>query len=465
VTGHARGERTIAPVRRSPVAAAVLTAVLAAAPAQAAERPTVPGALARLEARGAISAERHDGWRRAWDDAVRVHRRLGGTRRRELGAVLANVRAIAAAGRLGASRGPGLFLTVQRNRQWWASRPLLAPGARVLFDGSELVWQRYAGQGLQLQWLATFGRMNALFTGGRRYDARLRALAAEVLPLATGRAGGRAWEYLFRFGGGRPPWVSGMAQGTAVQALSRAAVRLGDPSLFVAARAALGVFRRPPPQGVRVATPAGAHYLIYSFAPGLRVLNGFVQALNGLLDFARYANDAQGAALFAAGEAQLAAELKGYDTGAWSLYSPARESDLGYHRLVRDFLARLCARLGETDAARAARYCTMAERFEAYLHEAPEVALTPPSGRSRARRVVQVRFSLSKVSTVTATARRGGRLVWSRTERRGRGRHAFGLRPARAGRLELQIRAVDLAGNAATASGRVAVLPARRGRP
>jgi hypothetical protein len=451
-------------VRRPPVAAALVVAILACAPAQAAERPTVPGAIARLEARGAITPERQDGWRRAWDDAVRVHRRLGGTRRAELGAVLDNTRAIAAAGRLSASRGPALFLTVQRNRQWWASRPLLAPGARILFDGSELVWQHYAGQGLQIQWLATFGRMNGLFTGGRRYDERLRAMAGEVQALAASRAGGTAWEYLFRFGGGRPPWVSGLAQGTAVQALSRAAIRLRDPALLVAARAALGVFRTRPPQGVRVATPAGAHYLIYSFAPQLRVLNGFVQALNGLLDFARFANDPGGAALFAAGEAQLATELAGYDTGAWSLYSPARESDLGYHRLVRDFLRRLCARLGETDPARAARYCATAERFEAYLHTPPRLALRLPARRPRARRVLVVRLTLSKVSTVTVSARRGGRVVWSRTERRGRGRHIFGLRPARAGRLDVQARAVDLAGNAAAAAGRVDVLPARRGR-
>ena len=87
--------------------------------------------------------------------------------------------------------------------------------------------------------------------------------------------------------------MSALAQGTAVQALARAAVRLGDPRLFEVARAGLGIFRAPPPEGVRVQTAAGAHYLIYSFAPRLRVLNGFVQSLNGLLDFARLANDAE----------------------------------------------------------------------------------------------------------------------------------------------------------------------------
>jgi hypothetical protein len=470
VAGHARGERTIGAVRRPPVRAAALAVAVAAAsvlteaaPAAGAG-PTVPGAIARLQTAGAVSPGRAAGWRRAWDDALRVQRGLRGPRRAELGAVLANTRAIAAAGLLTASRGPAVFLTVQRNRQWWASRPLLAPGARVLFTDSELVWQHYAGQGIQIQWLGTFGRANALFTGGRRYDERLRALIGEVLPLAADRAGGRAWEYLFRFDGGRPPWVSGLAQGTAVQALSRAAIRLGEPPLLGAARAALGVFRAAPPQGVRVATPAGAHYLIYSFAPQMRVLNGFVQALNGLLDFARYANDPDGLALFDAGEAQLAAELSSYDTGAWSLYSPGHEADLGYHRLARDFLRTLCARLGQTDASRAARYCEAAERFERYLHEPPRLTLRLAPGRPRARRVLLVRIGLSKVSTVTAVARRKGRVVWTRTERRPRGLHAFGLRPARAGPLHVSVRAVDLAGNAASVGGSVDVRPARRAR-
>ena len=175
------------------------------------------------------------------------------------------------------------------------------------FSGSRLVWQFYAGEGLQIQWLGTFGKANGLWQGG--YDASLRALLDEALALAAQRAGGIAWEYLFRFDGGRPPWVSGLAQGTAVQAFSRAAVRFGEPRYFEAARAGLGIFREAPPSGVRVATPAGAHYLIYSFAPGLRVLNAFTQALNGLHDFAVLANDAEGHALFAAGEAQLRGEL------------------------------------------------------------------------------------------------------------------------------------------------------------
>jgi hypothetical protein len=453
-------------VRHPPVglAAAVAAAAVAAAPAAALAAPrTVPGELLRLRADGAVSAARADGWRAAWDDAVRTSRRLHGVRRRELDAVLGNARALAAAGLLTPSRGAALFLTVKRNRQWWASRPLLASGARVLFPGSELVWQHYRGQGLQLQWLATFGRANALFAG-RVYDARLRALLGEATGLATERAGGVAWEGLFRFGAGRPPWVSALTQGTAVQALARAAIRLREPALLGLARAALGVFRTPPPQGVRLVTPAGARYLIYSFAPRLRVLNAFVQALNGLLDFARYANDLEGRRLFDEGEAQLATELADYDTGAWSRYSPARESDLGYHVLVRGFLSGLCERLRD-EPRRAVRYCTLARRFTAYLRRPPAIALLPPAGPARERRTARVAFTLSKVSVVTLTALRRGRVVWSRTARVARGRHAFALRPSVAGPLALRLRAVDLAGNAAATAGVLRVRPARRRAP
>ena len=57
-----------------------------------------------------------------------------------------------------------------------------------MFAGSQLVWQYYPGQGIQVQWLGTFGRANGLFqqTG---HDDELRALLDEALGLASARAG------------------------------------------------------------------------------------------------------------------------------------------------------------------------------------------------------------------------------------------------------------------------------------
>ena len=180
------------------------------------------------------------------------------------------------------------------------------------------------------------------------------------------RAGGIAWEYLFTFDGGRPPWASGLAQSTAIQALSRGAVRLKHPEYFTAARSALSLFEAPPPTGVRVKTAAGAHYLAYSFAPGQRIFNAFFQAVVGLHDFAALANDARARALYLTGVRQAAVEVRLADAGSWSLYSPGVASDIGYHRVLRDFARALCQRL-EVDRERAVTFLRATTRPDAVL--------------------------------------------------------------------------------------------------
>jgi hypothetical protein len=463
-------------------------AVLAPAPsAAAAQPPTVRAELARLEAAGTLDAPAAARYDDAYVQARATLRKLGGYRRAQLRAVISNLDAAAAGGLFAPSRLPALFLTLQRNRAWWAAAPIPAAGQRTTFSGSQIVWQHYPGQGWQIQWLGTFGKANALWMVKTR-DDDLRRLLDEALGLATQRAGGLAFEYLFRFDGGRPPWVSGLAQGTALSALSRAAVRLKDPKYFDAARAALGIFRTPPPAGVRVETPAGAHYLQYSYAPKLHIANGFTQALNGLHDFALLANDPEGRALFAAGEAQLRHELPAFDTGAWSLYArPGRESDLGYHKLLRDFLRALCERLTEdrgrgTDdgavvapvggtpagtaqgapAADPQLYCDTAQNFTADLHTKPVVSVATPATPLRAKRAASVRFTIDKVSTVSVTIVRRGTVVLARTARLGRGAHRVGVRPSQGGPLLVRVRAVDLAGNAGAGTARVSVRPAAR---
>ena len=270
-------------------------------------RGSVLAVLGALGARGEVTPEERTTWAAGWRSASATLKKLRGARRAQLGAVAANLTALARAGRLTPSRAPQAFLTLERNRAWWSQGPLLGYGQRVGFTGSELVWQFYPGQGIQVQWLGTFGKANAAYAA--KDNDRLARLLGEALELGAQRAGGLAFEYTFQFDGGRPPWVSSLAQGTGIQALSRAASRLGDPAYADAARSALGVFRTPPPEGVRVGTPAGAHYLQYSFAPRLRIVNGFVQSLNGLHDLAVSAQDAGARALFTAGEAELRVEL------------------------------------------------------------------------------------------------------------------------------------------------------------
>ncbi|MEA2142433.1 MAG: hypothetical protein QOI64_863, partial [Solirubrobacteraceae bacterium] len=137
----------------------------------AATRLTVRGELARLLAAGAIDQATHDDKRAVYADALALRGKLTGARRVALGAVVRNLEDVARSGGLDASRLPALFETVARNRQWWSNGPLLRNGARVSFSGSRLVWQFYAGEGLQIQWLGTFGKANGLWQGG--YDTSL----------------------------------------------------------------------------------------------------------------------------------------------------------------------------------------------------------------------------------------------------------------------------------------------------
>jgi len=458
--------------------------------------PSVTAAVQSLLRSSAISESTYRQYSSAYATATRSLGRLSGTRRAELGAVLGNVQAIAAAGELTASRAGALFLTLERNRQWWTSEPLLSNGERVSFSPSKLVWEYYPGQGIEIQWLATFGEGNGYYSSGHE-NANLRQLVSEIIPLATERAGGIAWEYMFQFDRGAPPWTSGLSQGTALQLLARAYSRFKEPADLAAAQQALGIFQTPPPQGVRVITPAGALYAEYSFAPADKILNGFIQALVGLYDYTSITKDPLGLQLFEAGDAEARAEVPHYDTGAWSLYDQFGESSLNYHELLTEFLQHLCQRTGNgppltpasappstsspppappgsseaggTNATAAAVssqtrspiagdqiYCTTAQRFGADLRTPPVIALLSKTLPVRARAGVQV--SLSKISTVDLTVRQGSRVVWSNsaTVESGKPRLLW-ITPAKGGTFSVTLVATDLAGNFATTSGTIVV--------
>jgi hypothetical protein len=349
--------RTMRPVRAKHLPALVLgvlalgiTTLGGLASAQAtgkpASGPTVTGALGSLKRGGAIPATVYQQDYSAYLAAQRSLKKLTGTRRTELGGVLANVQAIAAAHGFIPSRLPALFMTLERNRTWWTTGPLLAGRVRVSFPESKLVWEYYPGQGLEIQWLGTFGEGNGFYLSGHE-NANLRQLVSEIIPLATKRAGGIAWEYMFQFDGGLPPWTSGLSQGTALQVLSRAGSRFKEPADLAAAQEALGIFKAAPPSGVRVASSLGAHYLEYTYAPRDRILNGEIQALVGLYDYTSLTHDPVGLTLFEAGDAEARVRVPSYDTGAWSMYDQYGESDLSYHELLTEFLSHLCGRTGK----------------------------------------------------------------------------------------------------------------------
>lgn len=453
----------IAPGAWRPASAPCGTSLRVAPTAAAAATRTTLGELSRIARAGAITEDQRAAYEATYRHARTVRGRLGGWRGAELGSVIATVDAIARRGLLTSSRLPALLLSVQRNAEFWptgklpqAAQPKKQPcagkaglgGARVQFAGDRaVVFQWYPGQGLQFQPLASFGKLNADAAkcmpaappaGGPCNAPALRAGLDRMVALASDRGGFLAWEYDFAFGGGVAPWISGLAQGTGIQALTHGSLALGDPKYLRSARRALGAFTHAPPVGVRVRTGVGSHYLIYSFAPGTRVLNGFLQSLNGLFDYATAAKDASAMALFASGDREARREVPRFDTGAWSRYSQGgAESDLGYHELVRDFLRGLCSR------THAGVYCTYANRFTAYLAAPSHLRITAISPR-RARRTAVVRLTLSKISCVTMTVTRAGRAIASVSSVLSGGTHTLGFTPPAAGRYTVALDARDL---------------------
>jgi D-glucuronyl C5-epimerase C-terminus len=442
------------------LAGLLLAAGSLAGSASAARGPTVSGALSALLHEAKIEPTIYSQDLATYVAAKHAVGQLTGTRRSELDAVLLNTQALAASGQLIPSRLAIAFLTLERNREWWTTEPLIGASQRISFPDSELVWEHYAGQGIQIQWLGTFGEGNGYFTAHE--NTHLHELLSEVIPLATDRAGGIAWEYMFSFDGGPPPWTSALSQGTAIQLLARAYSRYHEAALLTAAQQALGIFQTPPPLGVRVDAAGGAAlYAQYSFAPSDRILNGFIQSLVGLYDYTSITKDPLGLALFQAGDAEARALVPHYDTGAWSMYDQHGESTLNYHELLTEFLQHLCERTQKGPPLGAAVpltedgiYCTTAQRFTADLTTPPVVSLLSSAALTGTRAGVAI--SLSKISDVKLTVSRGSHVVWTVAAQVPGGHpRLLWKTPATTGTYSVAITATDLAGNTSSASGTI----------
>ncbi len=407
--------------------------------AKAKRSRTVAGALRRALLARHVGRAEHDRLRAVYERARAGAGRLPGLRGVELRAVVAATDALAASGRLTAGRFAPVFLTLRRNDEFWRTAPLPAPAHRELFGRDPAVFQYYPGRGMQLQQLASWGRVNARLAvcrgGGHCPRRMIRRALDRLVALGARRDRFVAWEYYFSFGGGTPPWISGMTQGTAVQALARGARVLRSRRYRRTAVRALGAFRAPPPVGVGVDAPGGRHYLMYSFSPGLRILNGNLQAITGLRDLAVLGRSRAARVLYRRGERAARAAVAGYDTGAWSLYSRSgRESTLSYHQLVGRFLGNLCRRTsGRT-------YCSAERRFARYEREPPRIRLARPT-RLRAGRGTALRFSLSKLATVRVRVTGATGATVERDMDVTRGTYTVPWTPPRRGRYRVRVQA------------------------
>ena len=174
---------TMPAVTPAPATPAV-TAATKPKPKPKAKERTVRTELVRLRNSRAITQTQYRLYNGSFSAALASEKRLRGTRKTELEAVVENLHNIAASGGLWPTRLPALFETLDRNRQWWTTGPILAYGQRVEFSGSQLVWQYYPGQGIELQDLRG-GRTLGRRLGGRSPSAWRRAaspLSPSALP-------------------------------------------------------------------------------------------------------------------------------------------------------------------------------------------------------------------------------------------------------------------------------------------
>ncbi|HEX2102453.1 MAG TPA: D-glucuronyl C5-epimerase family protein, partial [Solirubrobacteraceae bacterium] len=382
------------------------------------------------------------------EDAMRSTRRLalrGALRVGRLEAALSGVRASVAVAR--------------------ADRPLPPAGARVRLPGDAAVYSHRPPFGMQVHPLGTAGKVNALAAtctpAARRrgWRCRRRTLAAaadRLVQIGVPAGPTLRFEYLFAFGGGRPGWVSAMTQATGAQALARASAITKQRRYAVAAREAYRALTRDAPRGAAVRDESGLvrQLAMYSFRPGLRVLNGEEQALIGVADYARITRDRDAARLARRAARALAARLPGFDTGAWTLYSlNGAEADMNYHTLAARFARGMCRR------ALARGFCPAAARFTRYTTEAPRLWLTVPA-RARAPRRVTIALGASKQSAARVSVRdRTGRVLLDRRLVLGRGGARLLLPVRRAGHLTVALDARAINGRGARRTATVTVTP------
>src|SRR6266566_1093790 len=335
-------------------------------------------------------------------------------------------------------RGLTLFAMLAFNTRWFASHWDQKPGKDV-FDTSDGIWYRaFPGIGFQFHPLENFGKLNNFVA--QKNATRAEQLAQSLLDRSVVRSGGLAWEYYFRFEGGQPPWISGMAQAVAAQAMSGAGTLLTDATLTSASQR---VYKTVPSLTRLVQT--GPWIRLYAFNNDT-VLNAQLQTIVSLQDYAAQTADQAATDLASQLQAAAVGMLPRFDTGYWSLYSlGGTEAPLDYHQYVVRLLGILSKRTQDPTLT------SYAQRFGDDLRHPPVVKEGAAPGaiypwpqdgyRDSARYV----FWVSKRSTVRLQIDHAGSPVVVP-----RGWHAVLWSPGRiqAGIYTPNLHAVDVVGNA-----------------
>lgn len=358
---------------------------------------TVGAAVRRAHLTGAITWDERITFEADLKKAKRATRTLPANRSAEIQGVLAIARDLARRGELGGERLVAVMTAVNATTYWMRTKPMPAQKQRLTLPRDGLVYEFRTGYGLQPHALGTAGRLNALAGAclHDRREAKCRPAALAQTADAMLRVGVRdrdelRMEYEFPFGGGRAGFTSSMAQATAAQALARAGRATGDRRY---ARGASAAYRALVSDATSVRSGGQVRrFAMYSFRKEMRVLNGEIQTLVGLADYARVSGSDDARRVVARASRGLVAQLGAWDTGAWTLYNAGgKEATLHYHGLAAQFAGRAC------DQRLAKGFCPAARRFARYTREKPRLQLAVVE-RTRAPRRIPVAVRSSKLA-------------------------------------------------------------------
>jgi D-glucuronyl C5-epimerase-like protein len=323
-------------------------------------------------------------------------------------------------------RALALYGALRANNDYFAAH--WAPRDKTDVVGADgVVYRYFGGHCFRFHPLANFGVLNARAVAGDVEGTQ--DLADALISRGVYQVGGGiAWEYDFPFGGGNPPWLSGMAQAVAAQAFARAAQAVPERATAYLLEAAAAF--RIVPRRLLTSVAAGPWIRLYSFSKQ-PVLNAQLQAVVSLQSYATATGDPQAATLATRMQNAAAGTLPRFDTGYWSYYALPREpSPPDYHRYV----VQLLNRLKNADP----RFGAAASRFAGYEKQPPAFQLANGG-------VGQVRFWLSKPATVVADTAAGPSKRLSLLD----GWHTLSWKPKRPGVYSVHMTATDWNGNRA----------------
>jgi hypothetical protein len=314
---------------------------------------------------------------RDWALSARAQRVARSASRR---AAIASVRSYTtnlAQGRgLTAERLPAVMLSVKATTTIMLRGSYPGHEQEVQIPGEVVVFTYYSGRGVQFQPFETFKQgMRELNQKEPDIDAA-REIADRMLELSVRRGSSITWEYYFPFGGPSTPWTSAISQGLATELLYRVGQAVpegeGAPYLAAADDVARSFLRSTKVGGLGVADGDGRYYVMYSFAPWQRILNGHLQVLINLNRYATATGSVAARRVVDQGISAVVPLLPKFDTGGWSNYQPGQEADLNYHEFQSGQLVKLGEETGNPT------FSEYGSRFTSYLETPPTVSFPSP---------------------------------------------------------------------------------------